>query len=315
MKFSFYLILSTFTFFQSCNGPSALVKSKNRNAIDTIQNAEQITDLLTKTDANYEGFQVSKQLIFKDNLYQKLADSLHIKSWYKADFDHNGQTDLMVIGSSNHHPVLFIFNEDEEYRVQPLLLQKTQNFLFTAVKDNKVQYYFEKTSKTGKKLKPRKIKHSTLVYMFGDFIEENKKPTKKNIESITYSRLGCFGTCPIYHLSIYADRTVKWEALKFNKIDNRKMQGIYTSTITQKDYHQIIDLLNYMDFKALNDNYAVNWTDDQTVQLKIVYNNGKTKSISDYGAIGTHELSILYQIFYEVIEDQKWKYESGGNEK
>ena len=315
MKLYTVLVLSAIVFFQSCSGPSSLVESENQNAIDSIQNAEQITDLLTKIDANYEGFQVSNQLNFKDTLYQRLADSLDVRPWYKADFDQNGQTDLMVIGSSAHRPVLCIFDEDGKYRIQPLLPQKTQKFLFTTVEGNKVQYYFENTTMIGEELKPREIDHTTLVYKFGGFIQMNENPSKKNIETITFSTTGCYGSCPVYNLEIQKDRSAKFEAIKFNTIDNRKMLGIYTSTIAQKDYNQIIGLLNYMDFENLEDNYSVNWTDDQTVNLKIVYNDGKIKFISDYGARGTNELVKLYHLLNGIRENQKWEYKSGGNEK
>jgi hypothetical protein len=61
------------------------------------------------------------------------------------------------------------------------------------------------------------------------------------------------------------------------------------------------------DFETLQDNYAVNWTDDQTAKLKITYDNGKVKSIRDYGLLGTYGLDRVYQLLFELRENQKWE--------
>jgi len=68
-----------------------------------------------------------------------------------------------------------------------------------------------------------------------------------------------------------------------------------------------VNLLNYIDFETLQDNYAVNWTDDQTAKLKVTYDNGKVKSIRDYGLLGTYGLDRVYQLLFELRENQKWE--------
>jgi hypothetical protein len=51
----------------------------------------------------------------------------------------------------------------------------------------------------------------------------------------------------------------------------------------------------------------VGWTDDQTCTLKITYDNGKTKTITDYGKIGTYGLNRVYSILFSLRQNQKWK--------
>lgn len=48
-------------------------------------------------------------------------------------------------------------------------------------------------------------------------------------------------------------------------------------------------------------------TDDQTSSLKITFNNGNIKTISDYGMIGTYGLKILYGKLAELRFNQKWQ--------
>jgi hypothetical protein len=57
----------------------------------------------------------------------------------------------------------------------------------------------------------------------------------------------------------------------------------------------------------LQNNYAVNWTDDQTCTLTITYNNEQTKTITDYGEIGTNGLRIIYDRLFALRKNQKWK--------
>ena len=92
----------------------------------------------------------------------------------------------------------------------------------------------------------------------------------------------------------------------YNKINDNEVSGNFNSKITKDKYNDIVNLLNYIDFESLKDNYSVSWTDDQTATITITYDNGKVKSISDYGLIGTFGLDRVYQLLFELRDNQKW---------
>jgi len=69
----------------------------------------------------------------------------------------------------------------------------------------------------------------------------------------------------------------------------------------------LTELINYIDFANLEKDYAVNWTDDQSCTLKIVYDGNKIKEIRDYGLIGTFGLKKLYEQLFELRFNQNWK--------
>ena len=73
------------------------------------------------------------------------------------------------------------------------------------------------------------------------------------------------------------------------------------------DFAQRVKLLAYIDFPQLENNYSVNWTDDQTVELKIIYSSGKIKTISDYGASGSYGLKKVYKLLFDLRQNQNWK--------
>jgi hypothetical protein len=280
------------------------------NFIDSIQTAKQITDLISKIDVRYKDFNVNETLMFENrfskNNYKKIVDSLNVQPWTKTDFDNNGLTDILVIGNWYHHSIICILDKDGKYEIKPITRRIFQNSTFPVVENDKINYIFESDPERGKWSESRRLKQITLVYKFGDFIEENQMPTNHKIEKIEYSTSGCYGTCPIFSLIIYSNKTAKWQAKMYNKINDNEVSGNFNSKITKDKYNDIVNLLNYIDFESLKDNYSVSWTDDQTATITITYDNGKVKSISDYGLIGTFGLDRVYQLLFELRDNQKW---------
>lgn len=298
------------TLFQSCRGQSNNSVLHKTNFIDSIQTAKQITDLISKIDDGYKEFIVNESLKFENRYsgenYKKIADSLYVQPWTKADFDSNGLTDILVIGNRYDHSVICILDKGGTYEINRITRRSFQDCTFPVVENCKIKYYFESEPERGKWDESRELKQITLVYKFGDFIEENEMPAYHKIEKIEYSTSGCYGSCPIFNLTINSDKTAKWYAKMYNKINNKEVSGNFNTKVTEDKYNDIVNLLNYIDFETLQDNYAVNWTDDQSSSLKITYDNGKVKSISDYGLMGTYGLDRVYQLLFELRENQKW---------
>lgn len=303
---AFSQIVIFLTLFQSCKGQVDKNVSHKANYIDSIHNTQQITDLISKIDERYKEFEINDKLKFTDKECQNLSDSLKVQPWTKADFDNNGLTDILVIGNWYDHSVICILDKEGKYEINRITRRSFQDCTFPIVENNKIKYYFQSEPERGNLDEPRKLKQITLIYKFGDFIEENQTSSNHKIEKIEYSTTGCYGTCPIFKLTINSDKTAKWNAEMYNKINNKEISGNFNSKITEDKYNDIVNLLNYVDFETLKDNYAVGWTDDQSSTLKITYDNGKVKSIEDYGLIGTYGLDRIYQLLFELRENQKW---------
>lgn len=273
------------TFFQICKGQAENNALYKPNLIDSITTGEQLNALISKLDNRYKDFKVNEELKFESRYsrknYKKIADSLNVQPWTKADFDSNGLTDILVIGRiSNNHSIICILDKGNKYEFKPITRRSFQENTFPIVVNNTIKYYFESEPDRVNWNKPRELQQITLTYKFGDFIEESKNTTTHTIEKLEYSTTGCLGTCSIFDLTINADRTSVWNAKRHNKIGNKEYEGIFKTKITQDKFDELLDLLNYIDFTRLKDNYAVNWTDDQGSTLKITYDNGKSKSPS-----------------------------------
>jgi hypothetical protein len=79
---------------------------------------------------------------------------------------------------------------------------------------------------------------------------------------------------------------------------------VSSSKLSNEEFKEIIDLLHYIDFENLEEEYNVSYSDAGTTSLKITYDNLKVKNISDYGGMGTRGLTKLYDILLQLKQNQ-----------
>ena len=272
--------------------------SSKQNKIDRIRSEKDVEELLEEIDSKrFEIFSVDPALKFEDGPCAAKANATSAKSWVKADIDGNGFTDLLVNGRDYTPESLTIMAvADNSFVVRVLTRRLFEKCGFATLSDGT-------TGKVVKYYRPDSSDQPiTLTYLSGDFFELNETPSHHTIERIAYSTSGCFGTCPIFELDVRADRTATFNALSFNK-----RKGKFKSVVSKVKFDELIAALNYIDFPKLSDRYSVAWTDDQSSVLKITYDGGQTKTISDYGLIGTFGLSSFYQLLFDLRENQDWK--------
>ncbi|MBW8524022.1 hypothetical protein K0U91_02130 [Chryseobacterium chendengshani] len=132
--------------------------------------------------------------------------------------------------------------------------------------------------------------------------------------TIEYEAGACFGFCPIYKMTIQADRTAVLEAEHFNFSKgttkdefSKPREGTFTTTIKEADYNKLLTLLDDLDVKNLNDKYGNNnVTDLPTSYLRIKFADGTSKNTEDYGKRGSEKLMKVYQFFEDLKQNQQW---------
>lgn len=317
-----------FTIILSCKENGNIKTSE----IDHITTPLEVQNLIRKNFKDLTKYEVKSIQDFKREDFEcqtnvKLADELDIdESFYKTDFDNNGFTDLLVIGddytclgsldqSCSYHPIVIMNFGHQKYKIANI--SKSHNDYFVPkITDKDGQKLLEINNSRiidwKKKIVAKNPQKQILAFRFGDFIEYNSNTQNYiPIEKIEFSTTGCFGTCPIFDLEINQNREAKFIAKQFNfnddmEIWSEKNEGTFKTKLQNEDFEMLIKTLEYIDFPKLEDNYAVNWTDDQTVNLKITYSSGKIKTISDYGASGTYGLKKIYKILFDIRKNQSW---------
>lgn len=133
--------------------------------------------------------------------------------------------------------------------------------------------------------------------------------------TIEYEAGACFGSCPIFKMTINPDRTAVLEAEHFNFSKefskgefSKPREGTFKTTIKEADYKKLVTLLDGLDVKNLNEKYGSrNVTDLPTSYLRVQFNDRSSKNIEDYGKRGSEKLIAVYQFFENLKHNQQWE--------
>ncbi len=301
-----------------CNAQSAINLNISPNYIDSIENAVQIENLLIKTGGNkYENYKVNIDLSFPSSECKKVCDSLKIKAWQKGDFNNDGNSDILFSArNGNNYFVLCIITEGKnKYEIIPItreLSSYSQGSCAVVHYSNlktSIDYYYFRSVYDPKNTYPKPAFIKTqLVYEYGDFIEVNNNPYQHAIEKIIFTQSKGNFESPAYNLSITNDKSAiwAWDSKYYNVVKGKEVKGSYETKLINYNYSYLIQLLNYIDFENLDNNYSVPWTDDLSCVIMITYDNGKVKRISDYGCMGTFGLQRTYKILFKLWDTQDW---------
>ena len=118
-----------------------------------------------------------------------------------------------------------------------------------------------------------------LMGLFFSFYYKSDEPTNSHDylnAVITLQRTGCFGTCPIYTVTIYGDGRVVYNGGGYVLV-----AGMQTSQISEYDVRGLIDEFFRIDYFSLQDEYTAGITDLPWTITSITI-DGKTKEIRDY---------------------------------
>lgn len=110
------------------------------------------------------------------------------------------------------------------------------------------------------------------------------------IRSITLERRPCYGTCPVYTLTLNADGTALYNGVRY-----AARTGKYKGTFWANDLTRLAPLLDRMGFWKLQSEYRTMATDQSTQVLTVVTDKG-TKKVLEYGHQGPAELWALHTI-------------------
>lgn len=312
--------------------PEKFVKADIRpSTIDSLVTNEDVSEYIRKIDSNFINFSVAdinklhgrgKPEI--DSIMKLRMKELGISnSFYKADFDNNGYSDLVVLGGWRLGPdspkdelaydcyVIMNFGNGNckihelqrdfrSFDIPEIKYDGEEPLLAMHFSENWIHMDTETEHNTG----------VTLTGKFGVFAEYNKNTVDSKIQKIEYEAGPCFGTCPIFKMTINKDRSATFFAEHYNFRQTQdgdfKPEGTFKAMLRDKEFEQIVDILNYIDFKNLKEEYAVRYTDAPTANITITYDNGKVKNIMDYGMKGTYGLRAVYGLLADLRFNQEW---------
>ncbi|KAA3639353.1 MAG: hypothetical protein DWP95_10615 [Proteobacteria bacterium] len=206
---------------------------------------------------------------------------------------------------------------NQEGCIYPVIIHQDQHTLIELTYQKRLTY----RERNLKKYQPEEFyaTHNdeliTQSYIFrhGELVEYNPNPISYDIEKIAFSTRGCYGSCPVFKLTINESRQAELNAIRFNRKYTPESQqptlleGLYLTDLSPERYEKLIDQINYLDFPNLKDSYALEVTDQASSTLTITYGGGQVKAINDYGKQGTRGLSNLYLALSKLRFDLQWQ--------
>ena len=123
---------------------------------------------------------------------------------------------------------------------------------------------------------------ATMVLSFALMTHAQAPISKDQITEVTLERTGCFGTCPIYKVTVRRDGTISYNGKQYVEL-----KGAYEGTVYGFD--RLAQLIIASGYFKLKDNYASNATDLPSAVTTVVA-KGQRKTITNYGDFGPVEL-------------------------
>ncbi|WP_051889878.1 DUF6438 domain-containing protein [Chryseobacterium vrystaatense] len=276
---------------------------KRSNAIDSLQTAEDVQQFIGRKEISHF-VSVTDRIKYGSDC-SHISDSLKLTPWEKGDFDGNGLTDIIITGNTREGPgTICILDKGNGFETEKISKGDLYEICaFANVKGNKIEYKSIKLHKYGP---DNQVETTLLVYKFGEFIEENIQPKRHHILEIEFEATGCYGRCPSFTFKIVSNRNIEWNAGQYNNIGFRDYSGVYESRLSENQFKELIEVLNYTDFENLNEEYDVAYTDSTTGYLKITYDDMKVKTIRDYGMMGTRGLQKFYSLLFNLRSCVIW---------
>jgi len=112
---------------------------------------------------------------------------------------------------------------------------------------------------------------------------------------ITLERTACYGTCPVYTLTIYGSGTVIYEGKDFVKTE-----GSVESTISEEKINQLVSEFDKVDYFSLNDSYVERVITDAPSAITSITFGGKTKTIEH------HHGDLMENRIDEIVNSAQW---------
>jgi hypothetical protein len=130
-------------------------------------------------------------------------------------------------------------------------------------------------------------------------------PTPSDIKEviITLERTACFGTCPVYKLTIHGDGKVIYEGIRFVRVE-----GTIETTISEEKIEKLVSEFQKIDYFSLEDSYEERNATDMPSAFTSLTVDGKTKTVKHYhgDSSAPKELTELEDKIDEIVNSNQW---------
>ncbi|WP_426491192.1 hypothetical protein [Hymenobacter sp. 102] len=228
------------------------------------------------------------------------------QTWFKADFDHNGLPDLLVLARRKDIPFVFcVLDMGSKFQVARNFangVRRRQPVARVVVRNGQdlLEYAdFARWRGRGGKLTDRRT--SLLSFVAGGFVEYNHRPVLCQVRQLTYESFYAYHQTVRTRIAVKGDSIQFWEQCTDRLDSTRNSQAQQRKLLMPAQRQQLVQLLSYINYSALRNNYGSIHVNHTThVELTVENEHGEKKSIDDLNGYGTMGLGRLYALLREL---------------
>ncbi|MET4105346.1 hypothetical protein [Hymenobacter sp. UYP22] len=230
------------------------------------------------------------------------------QTWFKADFDHNGLPDLLVLARRRNIPFLFcVLDKGDKFQIERNFangVRRRRHPVARVVHRNSqdlLEYADFAGRVPGGQERLRNRRSMLLAYVSGGFVEYNAHPIQRQVKEVTYE------SSSFYQRTTHTSIIVKGDSIKFWQRYTERSDSTQVTQIEHKrlllpaQRQQLIQLLSYLNYSTLKGTYGSYSINHSThVRLTIENDSGAKKQIDDINGVGTWGLRQLYILLHEL---------------
>lgn len=285
----------------------------DQQILEIIHADKNYKDLVLKTD-----FWTGENLIDSIKSFRRIIAKEDLQPIYKADFNHDGKQDYLVNleykkDSVNANLVRFIDAEGDTWNCVILLSSLNGYKILNPGRKGVYGIFAAKTINYNDqnliKLlnfriefddKNDILKYDTIMIKNNELTEFVKTKSNQQISEIIFTQFG--GYVP----GVYYSLSLKKDSIILNSKFYKNLEGNFFGN-NKQDFENLASYLNNIDFKNLKGKYFIDCSDCRAIEIKVVDDSGKNKTIYDYGERGSLGLVKFYAAVRAIMEKQKWQ--------
>lgn len=285
----------------------------DKEILEIIHADKNYQDLQLKTD-----FWTGENFIDSIKSFRKIIETENLKPIFKADLNGDGKQDYLVNleykkDSVNENIVRYIDEEGHTWNCAILLssvkgykiLNPGRNGVYGIFAAKTINYNDQNLIKLlNFKIhfdnKNDVLKYDTLMIRNNELTEFIKAKNNYTISEIIFTQFGGYSPGIEYTVNFNKDSII------LNAKYYKNLNGTFFGN-NNENFENLGLYLNNIDFKNLQDRYSDGCCDHSAIETKIVYANGKIKTIYDYGEKGSLGLVKFYEAVHAIMEKQKWQ--------
>ena len=275
--------------------------------VAAIETDAQVLELIRPFGWEFEEAILGDSAIAAYRPYQSTRFAVRgTQTWFKADFDHNGLPDLLVLARRKDIPFVFcVLDMGTKFQV-------VRNF-YNAVKRRQpvarvvarsgqdLLEYADFARMRGGRGQLVGRRTSLLSFVAGGFVEYNPRPVPCQLKQLTYESFYAYHQTVRTRIAVKGDSIQFWEQRTDIHDSTQTSQAQQRKTLTPAQRQKLVQLLSYINYSALRSNYGRSHINHRPhVELMIEDERGKKKNIDDLNGMGTLGLRRLYALLHEL---------------